>query len=193
MNSMRRNFLIEPPATPLPASRAFLRHARFRLREDYPVKIRRAVESIDETRLWWRPNEASNSIGNLLLHLAGNLRQWIVAGVGGAPDDRDRDAEFARREGLSRQELLALLQSAIEEADAVLENIEREIENGLPDDDAALQRLCRPQGFPQTVLDAIFHPIEHFSYHTGQIVQIAKLLEADRIRFYDDRRLAGES
>lgn len=191
MNQTRRNFLLEPPEVSQPASLAFLRHARFRLREDYAVKIRLAIAPLDEARLWWRPNEASNSIGNLILHLAGNLRQWIVAGVGGAEDARDRNAEFAQRADIAKQELLDLLQTTLDDADAVLEDLERRIAESTSD--APLQRECRPQGFPQTVLDAVFHPIEHFSYHTGQIVYIAKLLEGGRVNFYDDRVLAGES
>src|SRR3954471_4435857 len=86
----RRSFLLEPPSSPLPSGRAFLRQARFRLHDDYPVKITRAVAEVTDEQIWWRPNSDSNSIGNLILHLCGNARQWIVAGVGGAPDNRER-------------------------------------------------------------------------------------------------------
>jgi len=90
-------FVLEPPAAPLPAGAAFLRHARFRLRGDYQVKITAAVTELTDEQIWWRPNDASNSVGNLILHLCGNARQWIVSGVGGAPDTRDRASEFAAR------------------------------------------------------------------------------------------------
>lgn len=188
MKETRRSFLLEPPDQPLAAGRAFVRHARFRLREDYPVKISGALAELTDEQLWWRPNEASNSIGNLTLHLCGNVRQWLIAGVGGATDTRNRSTEFAERTQLSKEELLSKLQSTLAEVDAVLANLERD----LATDETSLQREIIPQGFSQTVLDSIFHAVEHFSYHTGQIVFIAKLLAADRIRFYDDRQLEAQ-
>jgi uncharacterized damage-inducible protein DinB len=178
----RKAFLLEPPDSALPAALLFLRHARFRLREDYPVKINAALETLSDDQVWRRPNESSNSIGNLLLHLSGNVRQWIVAGVGGAEDLRNRSQEFAARGQIGKSELLDLLRTTLEEADAVLAKVESEYV-------AALQRVCKPQAFEVTVLDAIFHVVEHFSYHTGQIVFIAKWLAEGQIRFYDDRQL----
>src|SRR5262245_13896088 len=97
MTERRKAFLLEPPAAALPASLMFIRHARFRLLEDYFVKIAEAIDILDDEQIWRRPNESSNSVGNLLLHLSGNLRQWIVSGVGGADDTRDRASEFAAR------------------------------------------------------------------------------------------------
>ena len=134
------------------------------LREDLLPRIRHAVETLPEADLWWRPNEASNSIGNLVLHLAGNVRQWIVAGVGGAADVRQRQEEFDAREGLSRAELLAHLGRAVGDAVAVLDRLSPE-------------RLVEPlaiQGNATTVLGAIYHVVEHFSMHTGQILLLAK-------------------
>ncbi|MBS1787592.1 MAG: DUF1572 family protein [Acidobacteria bacterium] len=186
MKEAQRSFLLETPVTPLPAAQAFLRHARFRLTEDYAVKISAACSELADEQLWWRSNEASNSIGNLILHLFGNVRQWMIAGVGGEIDARDRNSEFAERRRIGKQELLALLTVTLSEVDAVLSNLEAEI---VANHDAPLQRLIVPQGFAQTVLDSIFHVVEHFSYHTGQIVFIAKLLAGERIRFYDDRQL----
>ena len=80
LKEARRSFLLEPPALPLIAAQAFLRHARFRLREDYPVKINSALTELSGEQIWWRPNEASNSPGNLILHQCGNVRQWMLAG-----------------------------------------------------------------------------------------------------------------
>lgn len=190
MKEARRSFLLETPVAPLPAAQSFLRHARFRLNEDYAVKISTACSELADDQLWWRPNEESNSIGNLILHLCGNIRQWMIAGVGGEVDARNRDSEFAERRQIGKQELLALLTVTLSEVDAVLSRLEADaIEN----QDAPLQRLIVPQGFAQTVFDSIFHVVEHFSYHTGQIVFIAKLLAGERIRFYDDRQLAARS
>src|SRR5689334_13924970 len=180
-------FLLEPPPSPLPTSRAFLRHARFRLRDDYLVNITAAAGELTDDQIWWRPNEASNSIGNLVLHLCGNARQWIVAGVGGAPDARERAKEFAERGPIPRGALMALLDATLADVDARLAVLERAVDaagSGAP-----LQRACVPQGFAQTVLDAVFHVVEHFSYHTGQIVLLAKWHAGERIRLYDDARL----
>src|SRR5262245_47828774 len=184
---MRRSFLIDPPDLPLPAGRAFLRQARFRLREDYFVKIAASLAPLTDEQIWWRPNDASNSIGNLILHLCGNARQWIVAGVGGAPDTRDRPQEFATRERIGRGELLRLLEEALRDVDARLVALANELTAA--GSDAPLQRVCVPQGFRQTVLDAIFHVVEHFSYHTGQIVMLAKWQATEPLRLYDDAQL----
>lgn len=187
MNKPRRSFLIQPPAQPLPAAQAFLRQARFRLREDYLFKINGALAVLSDEQVWWRPNEASNSIGNLALHLAGNLRQWIVAGVGGVTDVRNRAREFAERDQVGKDTLLELLRMTIDEVEAVLAQLESEVVAA--HSDAPLQRTCTPQGFEQTVLDAVFHAVEHFSYHTGQIVLLAKWQAAESVRFYDERQL----
>ena len=99
---------------------AFLAMSREYLTGHYLPKIRAAVERLTEEDTWWRPNEASNSVGNLMLHLAGNIRQWIVSGVGGAPDVRDRSAEFARRDPLPRDELVAILTEGADDASGSL-------------------------------------------------------------------------
>jgi uncharacterized damage-inducible protein DinB len=181
-----RSLMPEAPESPKPAAVGFLRQSRFRLREDYLVKITAALEEITEEQLWWRPNEASNSAGNLLLHLSGNVRQWILAGVAGQKDVRDRASEFTARSGRSKAELLELLTATLDEVDAALDAIEKEAAAS----DAPLQRICHPQRYTQSVLDAVYHVVEHFSYHTGQIVYIAKLLAGgERIRMYDEERL----
>jgi uncharacterized damage-inducible protein DinB len=182
-----QSFILEPPPLPLPVSRAFLRHARFRLRDDYLVKIRMALSELTDDQIWWRPNDASNSIGNLILHLSGNARQWIVAGVGGANDTRDRAAEFAADASIDRGALTALLETTLGEVDARLSDLDHALIAA--DSDVPLQRGCSPQGFDQTVLDAVFHVVEHFSYHTGQILLLAKWHVGERIRLYDDARL----
>src|ERR1044071_4681689 len=99
---------------------AFLAQSREYLTAHYLPKITDAIERLSEADLWWRPNEPSNSIGNLMLHLAGTIRKWIVSGAGAAPDTRARASEFARREPLPRDELLAILTEAVLEADAVI-------------------------------------------------------------------------
>ncbi len=157
------------------AGTAIVAESRRLLREDYVPKIRRALERMPEEDLWWRPNEASNSVGNLLLHLAGNIRQWIVSGVGGAPDARHRQAEFDAAEGQGGAALLERLEAAVTDAAAVLAEL----------DPARLGEEIRIQGHETTVLKAICHAVEHFSMHTGQILWIAKARAGEGLGLYE--------
>jgi uncharacterized damage-inducible protein DinB len=154
---------------------AFLEESRALLVGDYLPKIERCVTLLTDEQIWWRANPASNSIGNLLLHLSGNVRQWIVVGLGGAVDERDRDAEFAQRDLISRDELLTRLRETLREADQTLTNF----------DDQRLPDPFRIQGIEVTALAAIMHVVEHFSMHTGQIILLTKLLTAADLHFYD--------
>ena len=158
------------------AALLFLEHSRFFLGTEYLTKLRAAVEAIPADALWWRPNEQSNSAGNLLLHLNGNIRQWIVCGVGGVQGSRDRAAEFSARNGPPAAALMADLESALADIDRILA--------GLTPADLSERRTI--QGRELTVLEAIYHVVEHFSGHLGQIVLIAKLHAPDAINFYED-------
>ncbi|HEX8774359.1 MAG TPA: DinB family protein [Pyrinomonadaceae bacterium] len=154
---------------------AFVARARSFLAGDYLPKIERCLEELTDTDVWWRAAEESNSIGNLILHLAGNARQWIVSGVGGAKDLRVRQREFDEREMMPRSELLALLRRTLAEVDDVLARL----------DGSLLMERRRIQGHDVTVLEAIFHVVEHFSMHTGQIILLTKMLTKKDLRFYD--------
>lgn len=154
----------------------FVDKSRHYLATEYPSKIRLAVTKLSHEEIWRRANESSNSIGNLIVHLAGNIRQWIVAGIGGATSDRDRAGEFAIRDGLDADALLALLDDAVRDADAVIAALT----------DADLVRECEIQGRNTTVLAAIYHVVEHFSMHAGQIVMLAKIYSPGSVRFYSD-------
>jgi uncharacterized damage-inducible protein DinB len=154
----------------------FLDKSRYYLKTEYPAKIRLAVQDLSYEDIWRRPNEDSNSIGNLILHLAGNIRQWIVAGIGDTPSDRDRASEFAMRNGPKLPELLTLLTAAVTDADGVLASLS----------DEELDRERTIQGRETNVLDAIYHVVEHFSMHTGQIIMMAKMYAPGAVKFYDD-------
>jgi len=143
-------------------------------------KIERCLERLTDEQIWWRPNEESNSIGNLVLHLCGNARQWIVCGVGRASSTRDRDAEFAQRETIERDRLLALLRTTLTDVDSTL----RELEPKLSDPQTLLARRSI-QGSDVDVLEAIFHVTEHFSMHTGQIIMLTKMMTTADLRFYE--------
>ena len=155
---------------------SFVERSRYFLSNEYIPKIRLAVEPLSEDAIWWRANDASNAIGNLLLHLAGNIRQWIVSGVGGAADVRQRAREFTARDGWTKDRLLALTEKAVRDADATLA--------ALTEDD--LLRPRQIQGRSVTVLEAVYHVVEHFSTHTGQIILLAKMHAGEKVRFYDD-------
>jgi uncharacterized damage-inducible protein DinB len=157
-------------------AREFVARSRFYLNEEYRTKIRRAVRAIPADVIWQRANEESNSVGNLLVHLAGNVRQWIVSGVGGAADTRDRPAEFKARGGASPDELLARLEAVLTEADGVLARL-------TPED---LTERRTIQGRDVTVMAAVYSVVQHFSTHLGQIVMVAKEHSPGAIRFYED-------
>ena len=155
-------------------TQAFSDQAVQYLSADFLPKIRRCVALLDDAKIWWRPNQHSNSVGNLMLRLSGNVRQWIVCGLGGALDERRRDGEFNARGGMTRSELLEQLDGTLQEAVAILQSLG-------PD---ALERTFQVQVYEVTGLQAIFHVVEHFSYHTGQIPFITKQLEDIDLGFY---------
>lgn len=153
----------------------FLTLSRDYLANDYVPRIVAVLRQLEDADIWWRPNEASNSIGNLVLHLAGNARQWIVAGVGGAADIRQRPAEFAQREVIPGERLVAHLQAELAEVDRALARV-------TPNQ---LLETRRIQGIETSVLGAIYHVVEHFSGHVGQIVMIAKLRLGRDLGFWE--------
>ena len=156
-------------------SRAFLDRAANYFASEYLPKIERCLEQLDDTQIWWRPNPKSNSIGNLVLHLCGNARQWIVAGLGGSHDGRNRDSEFAQREIIERSQLTNLLRSTVGEVVATLRALK---------EDTLLEKR-QIQGSEVDGLEAVFHVTEHFSMHTGQIILLTKMLTSNDLRFYD--------
>lgn len=126
--------------------------------------LTRCLDRLTDQQVWTRGGAHENAIGNLLLHLSGNMRQWLIHGVGGHPDVRKRDTEFAATGGYTRAELLALFQSTIQQATSILRPV-------------SASRLCEtinPQHGPVTVLHAIYHVATHVHTHTGQIVLLTK-------------------
>jgi uncharacterized damage-inducible protein DinB len=156
-------------------SQAFVDRAREYLLGHYLPKIERCLEKLTDEQIWWRANDESNSVGNLILHLCGNSRQWIVSGVGAGPDTRVRDAEFEQRDVITRVKLLTLLRSTLAEVDKVLRDV----------DPSTLLQRRQIQGNDVDLLEAIFHVTEHFSMHTGQIIMLTKMLTSEDLRFYD--------
>jgi uncharacterized damage-inducible protein DinB len=157
------------------ATQTFITKARSLLSDEYLPKIERCLADLSDDEVWWRANPESNSIGNLLLHLAGNARQWIVSGVGGRADDRVRQQEFDEQAGIERAALLTRLRQTIEDVDGVLAEF----------DPARILEERRIQGDDVTVLEAVFHVVEHFAMHTGQIILLTKMLKGADLKFYD--------
>lgn len=137
------------------------------------AKIGHCVDQLSEKQLWWRPAESMNSVANLMLHLTGNVRQWIVAGLGERDDTRNRPQEFAERGGLSGEELQATLHQLTEEVREVFADTTSE----------KLLRRRSVQGFDVSGMEAVVQSIAHFRGHTQEIVSITRLQLGDRYRF----------
>ena len=155
-------------------SHRFIEQSRDLLVRSYLPRIERCVERLSDDDLWWRANDDSNSVGNLILHLSGNIRQWIVSGLGGAPDARQRHEEFDEPERLPREALLHRLQSAVRDADHVLARL----------DAKRLGERHQIQGHECDGLYVVYHVVEHFAMHTGQIIFATKQRVGD-LRFYE--------
>jgi uncharacterized damage-inducible protein DinB len=145
-------------------SQIFLEQSRALLVGEYLPKIEHCVDRLTGEDIWWRPNETSNSVGNLILHLCGNVTQWMIGGIGDRPYERHRQAEFDERRPIAKTTLLEKLRAVVTAADDVLARVD-------PGDLTARRQI---QGYDVTVLEAIYHVIEHFSMHTGQIILITK-------------------
>lgn len=164
-------------------TRIFLETARKSLIEQHWPRLNECVCSLTEEQLWWRPNEASNSVGNLLLHLNGNLGQWIVATFNRTEDARNRPSEFSEHGPVPVAGLLAPLASTIEEAGAVLARLTEE----------DLLATYKIQGYTVTGLYAIYHSIEHFAMHYGQIAYITKALQDRDLGFFRELDKTGRA
>jgi hypothetical protein len=136
-------------------------------------KIQHCLDQLTEAQVWWRPQEAHNSIGNLILHLCGNVGQWILSGLGGEPDVRHRPAEFAERGPIPKAKLSRRLEAVVGQANAVLSRLAT----------TDLLRKRRIQGFDVTALEAIFDCVPHFVGHTHQIVTLTRWQLGDAYRF----------
>ncbi|MGB2868022.1 MAG: DUF1572 family protein [Bacteroidota bacterium] len=153
----------------------YVDYSRRRLVQEYLPKVKKCLAELSEEDVWWRAHETDNSIGNLLLHLNGNVRQWIVSGIGGAADARVRSTEFSERDHIPKTDLLAKIEKTLHEADEVLARF----------DSSKLLEKHLIQEYDVTCLDAISHVVEHFSLHLGQIIYITKLRKGVDLKFYN--------
>jgi len=152
----------------------FISCCRRHLIEEYLPKIKGCLDQLTEDDIWWRAHETDNSIGNLLLHLSGNIRQWIIAGIGGISFERNRPQEFAERTHLPKAELLKTFEGTLLEADQVLAQL----------DVNKLLEVRHFQKWDHTCLYAISHVVEHVAQHMGQIIFITKLRKGIDMEFF---------
>lgn len=152
--------------------RTLIQEMRTRLKDAHD-RIRHCVGQLDDAQVWWRPKPDMNSIANLLLHLAGNVRQWMIDGVTGTHEDRNRPQEFAERSMIPKAELLSRLEGVVTEADGILANLT----------DTHLLEARRIQGFNETILSALLNSLTHFNGHAQEIVYITRLQLGPAYRF----------
>jgi len=150
----------------------FLKFSADKLRQ-FADRIEVCVDKLNDEQIWARGHESSNAIGNLILHLNGNVRQWIISELGGNPCERDRDAEFAARGNVTGAELIARLKNTVEHAAQVISSLTTD----------RLTRMYDIQSYACSGVEAVYHVVEHFAEHTGQIIFATKLLTREDLGF----------
>jgi len=161
----------------------FLEFSRDKLLKQYWPRLRTCVEQLSDEQIWWRPNDASNSIGNLILHLNGNVRQWLVVSFNRQEDARDRPAEFNERTGISGSALIERLGATMEQASQVLARLT----------ESDLLSSFEIQGHHVTGLAAVYQVLEHYGVHYGQILYVTKLLREKDLGFYSALNKTGRA
>lgn len=144
-----------------------------KLLDESLVKIFHCLDQLSDQQIWWRPEESLNSIGNLILHICGNLEQWAISGVGGQPDTRDRQSEFDQREMIERQALVSLLNNVTSNARSVIDQMTP----------SQWTEQLVVQGFSVTRMGAITHTCSHFLGHTHQIILLTRMQLGDHYQF----------
>ena len=156
-----------------------IKEIRRRLISESLPRLQKCLSELTEEEVWRRPNENSNSVGNLILHLTGNVNQWIVSTLGGEPDNRKRQQEFDEQGPIATEKILGDLQIVMTNADKVISTLKPE----------ELTQIKNVQGDSETVMAILIHVTEHFSYHTGQVSYIAKAQKNLDLNYYKDEDL----
>jgi len=151
----------------------FISQAIHRIDENTP-KLMACFRELGEADIWRRPNQHSNSVGNIILHLCGNIRQYAISSLGNRKDIRERDKEFSADRGYAATELLKKLTDTLDEARAIIQNVSEE----------ELLRKRKVQGYTHSGIGIVIHVTEHYSYHTGQVIFWTKLLKDKDLGFY---------
>jgi uncharacterized damage-inducible protein DinB len=156
-----------------------VREVRRRLVEESVPRIKKCLAELTTEEIWYRPNENSNSVGNLVLHLCGNVRQWLLGGLGGYTDNRNRQQEFDERGPFPTSVLVRHLDELVEEVEKVLHKLN-------------VEKILQPveiQGFKENGVSVLVHVVEHFSYHTGQITYYVKWRKDINTQYYGGMNL----
>lgn len=156
-----------------------IKEVRRRLLEESVPRLKKCLEQLSENEIWYRPNDETVSMGNLVIHLCGNVRQWLLSGLGKAPDNRIRDDEFSEKGPIATEKLIA-------EVDAVMQKVEVLLDNLAPE---SLVEKHRVQGFDETGIGILMHVVEHFSYHVGQMTYFVKSTKNIDMKYYDGQDL----
>ena len=153
-----------------------IQETRRRLFEESYPRIEKCLSLLAPSAVWHRPNANSNTVGNLILHLCGNVRQWIIAGLGQKADTRQRAAEFTNPQPISNQQLLDRLQELKVEVNQVLDDLQ----------EGDLLKTYPVQVYEETGIAILVHVMEHFSYHVGQISYVTKAMEDVDLNYYPE-------
>ena len=164
----------QPSAHPTGVGSEFISYSRLRLLKEYLPRVQACINTLSEEDVWWRHQETDNSVGNLILHLTGNIGQWILAGLGGESVTRNRPLEFSERGPLPKADLLRRFEGVLTEADRVLAEF----------DPSKLLEVRHFQKWDVTCLYAISHVVEHVAQHMGQIIYITKLRTSQDLKFF---------
>lgn len=151
-----------------------------RMEEESLSRLVSCLGKLSVEQIWQSPNDNCNSVGNLILHLEGNITQWIMSGLGGLPDHRTRPAEFVGNQGLKKEELIERITRAIQDSVSVVD--------GLSEGDVMEARNV--QVFEEDGIGILIHVIEHTSYHTGQVTLLTKMMLNVDTGYYSDLSLS---
>lgn len=157
-------------------SGALLNEFHRRVIEESVPRIKKCLEMVEEGQIWFRQNDQVNSIGNLILHLNGNARQWILSGLLGQDDHRIRFKEFIPDQNINKKQLLEML-------DVLVDDLEKALQTGNID---RLLEIRKVQVYEESGVSILVHVIEHFSYHTGQITLLTKQMTNRQTGYYEE-------
>ncbi|MEQ9593371.1 MAG: DinB family protein [Cyclobacteriaceae bacterium] len=156
----------------------FVSQSVFKMKESLE-RVEKCLGEMSEEEVWKKPNSQLNSAGNLVIHLCGNITQYIISSIGNEPDNRERDGEFSISGGFTKAELISKLRNTVEHACKII----------AAQEEPSLLKLRSVQGYELTGIGIIIHVVEHFSYHTGQIAFWVKLLKEKDLGFYAGKDL----
>lgn len=156
-----------------------IKEVRRRLLEESVPRLKKCLMQLNEDEIWYRPNEETVSVGNLVIHLCGNVRQWLLSGIGKASDHRKRDDEFTEKGPIPTDKL-------IEDMDALMQEVETLLDNLTPEVHIETHRV---QGSDETGIGILMHVVEHFSYHVGQVTYFVKSTKNMDMKYYDGQDL----